>query len=51
MVRRTLAQAPKLAADFPVRPEAMPPAALGSIHSKLIVAALLWGSHGLKFPF
>ena len=51
MVRRALAQAPKLAAAFPVRPEAMPPAALGSIHSKLSVAALLWSIHGLKLPF
>jgi len=51
MMRRALAQAAKLAADFPVRPEAMPPAALISVHSDPSVATLLGSSHGLNFPF
>ena len=51
MVRRALAQTTKLAAEFPVRPEAMPPALTGSVHSKSSFATLLGSIHGLKLPF
>jgi len=51
MVRRALAQTTELAADFPVRPEALPPAAMGSVHSKSSFATLLESIHGLKLPF
>jgi len=51
MVRRALAQTTKLAAEFPLRPEAMPPALTGSVHSKSSFATLLGSIHGLKLPF